>query len=436
MLRYHMVVVTSDPALKRAVRRLTTASGSTATFANNSAALKPSDRHVDLAIFDARDDDPSDKFLNTVPADSRIIYIISDRLPTRVHLLEDPRVASLFFHDQRFDDDEFICAATKCLRDELFGLQKYFPWGVTTYTMTVRNYEQKTRAIDILMAYAKVAGVRGSVRDRIQLVVDELIMNAMYHAPVDEHGKERYKNVTLKELAQVDSLEPVQIQYGCSGRYFGVAIRDAGGSLTRARALEYLGRADRQTEIESKAGGAGLGLLSVLSSVSKLVFNLDPGYSTEVIGLFDMELFAKGQVGARSLHLHVADPGEDGELDDRMQRAAAITRAQPISGMWMLAALLSVIVVGLATAYYSRAPEQAANQSGATITVVPSPADAQVKINDKPVQVGSRIALSPKRQSHQVEVTRKGYQPWSETLSSDEIEANFRLHVTLIPAEN
>jgi anti-sigma regulatory factor (Ser/Thr protein kinase) len=432
MLRYHMLVVTADPALKRAVRSLTTASGSTAAFAKNSASLQPSERHVDLAIFDARDDDPSDKFLNHVPRDARIIYIISDRLPSRMHLLRDQRVASLFYHDQRFDDDEFICAATKCLRDELFGLQKYFPWGVTTYTMTVRNYEQKSRAIDILMSYAKVAGVRGSVRDRIQLVVDELIMNAMYHAPVDQDGNERFKGVTLKELAHRPNLDPVQVQYGCSGRYFGVAIRDTGGSLTRERALEYLGRSDKATQIEDKAGGAGLGLLSVLTSVSKLVFNLDPGYSTEVIGLFDMELFAKGQVGARSLHLHVAEPVED-EVDEQMSRAAAITRAQPISGMWMLAALLSVIVVGLATAYYSRAPEAIAEQSGPSITVVPSPADARVTINDEPVQVGTRIALSPNRRNLQVEVTRKGYQSWSETLRADEIGANFRLHVTLIP---
>ena len=71
--------------------------------------------------------------------------------------------------------------------------------------------------------------------------------------------------------------------------------------------MQYLGRAKGGTaDIETKVGGAGLGLISVLRSVSKLVFNYDPGQSTEVIGLFDMELFAKGKVGVWSVHVFTA----------------------------------------------------------------------------------------------------------------------------------
>src|SRR4030095_16954929 len=103
----------------------------------------------------------------------------------------------------------------------------------------------------------------------------------------------------IKELAQLSEVSRIEVQYGSSGRYFGISVRDGGGLLSRQRAMQYLIHArQRPAAIEDKGGGAGLGLISVLRSVSKLVLNLDPGHSTEVIGLFDMELFAKGKVGA------------------------------------------------------------------------------------------------------------------------------------------
>ena len=81
-------------------------------------------------------------------------------------------------------------------------------------------------------------------------------------------------------------MDPIQIQYGCSGRYFGIGVRDTGGSLRRDKILQYIRRAAQETAIEDKKSGAGLGLLTIMRSVSKLVFNLHPGNSTEVVALF------------------------------------------------------------------------------------------------------------------------------------------------------
>src|SRR5262249_18623191 len=159
--------------------------------------------------------------------------------------------------------DEFIASATKALRGNVFGLQKYFPWGVTTFSIVVASGEQKTKAIDILMRYANMAGLRGPVRDRVQTVADELMMNGLYHAPVDKDGKELFAGRTLKELSQLPRVPPIEVAYGSSGRYFGIAARDGGGSLTRTRALSYLAKAKGgQADIEQKVGGAGLGLVS------------------------------------------------------------------------------------------------------------------------------------------------------------------------------
>jgi hypothetical protein len=195
MLRYHMAVLTRDNALKRAVRRLTTATGSTVDFAVEPTALKPDPVH--LYVLDARGQDPFPAWRKACSPDARFIFIIEgDSVAERVGLLDDPRATSLFAYDERFDDGEFIASATKALRGDVFGLQKYFPWGVTALSMVVRSYQEKLRAIDVLTEYAAVAGCRGSVRERIQVVGDELMANALYHAPVDEQGRELYAGKT------------------------------------------------------------------------------------------------------------------------------------------------------------------------------------------------------------------------------------------------
>ncbi len=428
MLRYHMAVITRDNALKREVKRVTTATGSTADFIGDATGISPS-RKVDLAIFDARRDMPDKNFFSKVPKEAKIQYVLrGDSLLDRLPLFKEARVTSLLCHDARFDDDEFIASATKALRGDVFGLQKYFPWGVTTFSMQIKNYEEKNRAIDILLRYGKLAGVRGPVRDRIQLVCDELMMNALYHAPTDESGKELYAGRQLKELAQLDKVSAIQVQYGCSGRYFGVSIRDAGGSLTRKRALEYLLRAQSSSLIESKAGGAGLGLISVLKSVSKLVFNLDPGYSTEVIGLFDMELFAKGKVGARSLHMFTAESFEEEEDSEEEEPAASAGAGSSGAAKWIVAVALMLVLAVMVTVYFLQR-----GATAPTLTVMAAP-DAVIMINDKKVTSGTAWTI-PADESVVVRIERKGFADWTRELSGDDLKASLQLHVEMKPAK-
>jgi anti-sigma regulatory factor (Ser/Thr protein kinase) len=363
MLRHHMSVITADNRLKREVQRVTASTASTAAFSKDLTALE-GDRKPDLVIVDARTERAPVGLHKKAPETSKIIFIVGDdhKITDDLPVFSDGHVVSVMSHGDRFDADEFIASATKALRGNIFGLNKYFPWGVTTFSMVVKSYADKNKAIDVLMQYANLAGVRGPVRERIQTVADELMMNALYHAPVDKDGKELYRDRTLKELVQLPEVPAIEVQYGSTGRYFGLSVRDGGGSLSRERAMQYLLKARSTTpEMEQKVGGAGLGLVSVLRSVSKLVFNLEPGKSTEVVGLFDIELFAKGQIGARSLHVFtaVSEP-EPEEADDDDQTQVTQTPSGDDDdvpdvrggrkGAWILAAILLSVVTALGTA--------------------------------------------------------------------------------------
>lgn len=446
MLRYHMAVITRDNALKRAIKRLTTATGSTADYIGDATGLNP-EKPISLAIYDAREAPPDKLFFAKVPKEAKIIYIIdAEGLIPKVGLFKDERVVSLFSYDAQFDDDEFVATATKALRGEIFGLQKYFPWGVTSFSMVVKNHEEKGKAIEILMQYANLAGVRGGVRDRIQLVCDELMMNALYHAPTDKDGKELYSGRTLKELAQLDHVSPIEVRYACSGRYFGVSVRDGGGSLSRDRALEYMRKAQATAAIETKTSGAGLGLVSVLKSVSKLVFNLEFGASTEVVALFDMELFAKGKVGARSLHLFAApDAPEEPEMSVEKDEGAggaeaaandeaAAPRARGPVGAWLLAAILGAVVASLGTAFYLKktATATAATSPSASprLTVRPTPKDATIMLDGKEaIAADTPFTL---HENQMVEVSRDGFQP--KRIPLENVESDLVLVVDLVPS--
>jgi len=430
MLRYHMAVVTRDNALKREVQRVTAATGSTADFVTDPGGIDTK-KAVHLAIFDARTDLPPRSFFDRVPRDARIQYVLQgDALVERISLLREPRVTSLLCHDARFDDDEFIASATKALRGEVFGLQKYFPWGVTTFSMQIKNYEEKGRAIAIMLHFAKLAGVRGPVRDRIGMVCEELMMNALYHAPVGADGNEMFAGKSPKELAQLAEVPAIQVQYGCSGRYFGVSVRDGGGSLSRERLLEYLLRAKSGPHIENKTTGAGLGLVSVLKTCSKLVFNLDPGYSSEVIALFDMELFAKGKVGARSLHLFTEAPQPAEE--EESQAADEGRRAGPAAGggsrAWLFAAVLGAVLAAMITVYVMRRGKHPPQ-----LTVDVQPATASITLDGRPISPGKAVTVPSGAKVLKLRVEQTGFEAWTTELPRSQLGSDTRIRVNLLP---
>lgn len=441
MLRYHMAVVTSDKRLRREIKRVTAATNSTADFLDIASKLESGNK-PDLVIFDARQKAPSSKLLSALPRDIAISYVVEgDGLFDRVDLLGDERVESILAHEDRLDDGEFIASATKSLGHDVFGLYKYFPWGVTIFSMTVKNYEDKTEAIGIVMQYAEASGMRGSVRERIQLVCDELMMNALYHAPVDEKGRERYRDKPRKELARLTEVDPIHVQYGCSGRYFGISVRDEFGSLTRTKILDYLTRVSQGVgaNIESKTTGAGLGIVSVAQSVSKLVFNIIPGVCTEVIALFDTDLMSRGKVGARSVHLFMtssgkgpADAAPASSDDAGKKREVPRMAPRPAPALpWLVFAALLSIATAMGIAYlFTRS--QTAEQ--ATIAVTAEPPDAIIRVNGEPIDGSEQVPL-PDTDTYELSVEKRGHRTWQRIFTSAEVRGNLRLYVNLSPEQ-
>ena len=164
--------------------------------------------------------------------------------------------ASVITYDEKFEPEDFIITVTKLLHGQVFGLQKYFPWGVTLYNMEIAGYEEKIKAIDVLNAYAELAGARGPVRDRMALVAEELIINACTTRPSTTNGKPLYRHMPRKELVELDFDQKVKVACASNGQHFAVAVRDAYGSLDKDMVVKFLSKG---TQKSLDAGAARVG---------------------------------------------------------------------------------------------------------------------------------------------------------------------------------
>jgi len=197
---------------------------------------------------------------------------------------------NLIARDVGMDEAELLATALKLMGTDIFGLEKYLAWGVQMRQRLVASYDDKRAAIEAVSNFAREAGCRRSLLGRVEIVLDELLMNALYDAPACESGdRNTFVSRAVPGGGPVSS-RAVDLRFACDGRFFALSVRDAFGALKRHTILENLNRAVTfaGSPLNHADRGAGLGLYFILSSVSRFVANIEPGRATEVICLFDL----------------------------------------------------------------------------------------------------------------------------------------------------
>lgn len=153
---------------------------------------------------------------------------------------------------------------------------------------TVSCNKDRDRLLDELGAHLTGRGVSSLALEAAHAVADELIINAVYNAPVDEAGRHRYRHRDRRESVQLSDAESASFFFTASDEYVTVGIRDPFGSLKEETVRQYLLRAARggQAQIEAKKGGAGLGLYVIFRNAHKLFITISPGEFTELVVVF------------------------------------------------------------------------------------------------------------------------------------------------------
>jgi len=184
-----------------------------------------------------------------------------------------------------------------------FGLHNYIPEIRKIRKIKLKRSTQARTTIKTMLAEARAWGFNFDHEAEMDLVWQEILINAIYHA----HGYTAEK----RERVQIELPDPfeVEVTYGASEGAFGVAVRDYMGTLTPEIIIKALRDTIEQQHLIERAAetgedisqivldrGRGLDLIRQLSG--EYYFIIDPGHSTEVIIIYDRYYNKDDSVGS------------------------------------------------------------------------------------------------------------------------------------------
>jgi len=312
----HALCITSDPSLRKTLRRTLQAAGSTVEFMESVEKTTGGEGSgpVHLVVVDQnarRAPAFADLIDRTCAGDESAgaVIVLGESLEDDelVALLKRAPLDHVISDADSPDETELVVTSVKLITGDIFGLEKYLSWGVKVHELEIDSYEQKRSALLTASEHARQVGARRQVIAKIESVCDELLMNAMYDAPAVSRGEEPQVPSSPEAEAAMNK-ERALLRYACDGRYFAVSVEDRYGQLQKSDILDNLSRARASKgKPRSNAGsgrGAGLGLYFIMSSVTRFIANILPGKRTEVIGLFDLRQSGReAEACAKSMHI-------------------------------------------------------------------------------------------------------------------------------------
>jgi hypothetical protein len=214
------------------------------------------------------------------------VIVPTARLEHLMGFLNDHRVNHVIVGEE-LDRGVFV-TAQKLLTGDIFGIEKYLPEGTQVHYVRLRDFQGRGKAIDTVLDFAAQSRMRRQVRNAIGQVCEELLMNALYDAPVDAKGDQIFAEVDPHDRTKTRSPRPVSIRYAATETQFAVAIRDRFGRLAKNTILSYIEKClTSPTQIDRKTYGAGLGLYLVANAAASYICNVAYGIATEVVCTFD-----------------------------------------------------------------------------------------------------------------------------------------------------
>lgn len=240
------------------------------------------------------------------------VLMTSDSIPTYLPALKQlkyiPHIVSRDEADRTFTVKNITTTVTKLVSRDFFGMEKYLSWGADIQSKPIFSSKQRPELIADVDSYFEKLGVRRANRDRVRIVIEEMLMNAIYDAPVNAEGKSLYNHLPRTTELMLKAEEQGILRFATDGMLIAVSVQDPFGSLKGSIILKYLesnyaGQSQDLNAAENK-GGAGRGLHQIVENSDLVVFNVDPGKRTEAIALFNVEVKEKANQNP-SFHLFI-----------------------------------------------------------------------------------------------------------------------------------
>ncbi len=171
-------------------------------------------------------------------------------------------------------------------------------WGASSITLKPRTSAERDRSVERVGLLAEAAGCAPRLATKVGEVSYELLMNAMYDAPVDQYGEPKYAFDRSAEIS-LEPEEAPEVRFCTDGCLVAVEVTDPFGRLRREHVFDGISRGLAGADVASgpvvdtSGGGAGLGLFRVHAAAHSVVVAVEPGQSSRVTALFDMDISAR-----------------------------------------------------------------------------------------------------------------------------------------------
>jgi DNA-binding NarL/FixJ family response regulator len=194
-----------------------------------------------------------------------------------VRMAKENGISNIISKSTPFNFDEFNSVVHSLVTENIFGLKNYL---LPDHTI-LDEYVLRSSA-DIGPTEEKILRAISKIHDAepfVHILLEELITNAVYHAPVDKFGREKYEKHSNVELQEN---EVVRLTLGADSEKYGVSVMDTSGKLTKEQVLF---RIDRHVHAEGVLDESGRGLHMSRMYADRLVVNIKKDQATEVIFL-------------------------------------------------------------------------------------------------------------------------------------------------------
>jgi hypothetical protein len=202
--------------------------------------------------------------------------------------------------------EELLATVQKLLRNDVFGLEKYIAWGADVRGYTLEDAAERGNAVTALASDVTAVGLPERVSSLVSVIADELLANALYVAPLDDHKRRHRVSEARERSRALRGRDVVTVRWATDARYLAIEVRDRWGTLEPNGVAERLASG----KVGSSAPESGMGLALAYACCNQLVIDLEPEVMTEVIALLDVR-YKPTEIGrSASFHTFVARTAE------------------------------------------------------------------------------------------------------------------------------
>lgn len=220
-----------------------------------------------------------------------IHYLASKDIYEVPYLIQSPLFGS-FIH-RNFQQDANVgrhygrlIKAT--IAGQVFGTQTLVKQGTKIQNIKLKASSQKQDAVEAVRGYLLALKFQVRMATVVANAVDELLMNAIFDAPVDQMGKHVLDSTSRATTLALEGQKAVELNVAFDGEYVALTAVDLFGSLSKAKLLAAISKiyTEQEYRVRTSVAGAGIGLASVFHSGGSFFFASEQGARTEVTVFF------------------------------------------------------------------------------------------------------------------------------------------------------